>query len=116
MFKILKKDKNTKARLGVLTTPHGVVKTPSYVFVGTYGRFLHLSPSDLKRTQAQLVIANTFHLWAKALQSKSKEGFIHKSFGLKIPIMTDSGGFQVLSLAFGEKNKLGKFVVDSAKI
>jgi len=114
-FKILKKDKDTRARLGVLTTPNGVVKTPSYVFVGTYGRFLHLSPSDLKKAKIQIIIANTFHLWQKALESKSKKGFIHKSFGRKIPIMTDSGGFQVLSLAFGDKNKVSKFMTGSAK-
>jgi len=101
MFKITHKDKKTKARLGVLTTPHGKVLTPSYVFVGTYGRFLHLKPRDIKRAGSQLLIANTFHLWDKAVKNKNKKGFIHKSFDTKIPVMTDSGGFQVLSLAFG---------------
>jgi len=114
MFKILKKDKKTKARLGVLRTPHGTIKTPSYVFVGTYGKFLHLSPSDLKKTKTQIVIANTFHLWDKAIKNKLIGGFIHKSFGLKIPIMTDSGGFQVLSLAFADKNKVSKFMTASS--
>ena len=114
-FKIIKQDKRTRARLGVLKTPHGVVKTPSYVFVGTHGHFLHLSAKDLKRTGSQLIIANTFHLWDKALKNKQKEGFIHKSFGFKVPIMTDSGGFQVLSLAFGDKNKVGKFMTGQAK-
>lgn len=112
-FKILKKDKHSKARLGVLMTPHGTIETPSYVFVGTYGRFLHLKPNDLKKSGLKIIIANTFHLWKKALASKNKEGFIHKSFGLKIPIMTDSGGFQVLSLAFGDKSKVGKFMTAS---
>lgn len=112
-FKIIKKDKETRARLGILTTPHGVIKTPSYVFVGTYGKFLHLSPNDLKKSKLQLIIANTFHLWNKALASKDKGGFIHKSFGLKIPIMTDSGGFQVLSLAFGDKSQVSKFMTGS---
>ena len=111
MFKIIKKDKQTKARLGVLTTSHGIIQTPSYVFVGTYGKFLHLDAKDLKRTNSQIFIANTFHLWNKALKNKLSKGFIHKSFGLKIPVMTDSGGFQVLSLAFGDKNKVGKFMV-----
>ena len=115
MFEIIKKDKRTKARLGVLTTPHGVVNTPSYVFVGTYGKFRHLEPKDIEKTQTQLIIANTFHLWQKALKTKLREGFIHKSFGLKIPIMTDSGGFQVLSLAFGDKNKVSKFMIDDNK-
>ncbi|HWA64492.1 MAG TPA: tRNA guanosine(34) transglycosylase Tgt [Candidatus Paceibacterota bacterium] len=115
-FKIIKKDSKTKARLGVLRTPHGMIQTPAYVFVGTYGRFLHLSPADLKKTKSQIFIANTFHLWKKAAASKLKEGFIHKSFGIKIPIMTDSGGFQVLSLAFGDKHKVGKFMTGEAII
>lgn len=115
-FKILKKDSKSKARLGVLTTPHGVIRTPAYVFVGTYGHFLHLKPSDLKRAGSQVFIANTFHLWDPALKDKgrarkdSNKSFIHEKFGLKIPVMTDSGGFQVLSLAFGDKNKVGKFM------
>ncbi len=114
MFKILKKDKKSKARLGILTTSHGKILTPSYVFVGTYGKFRHLSPKDIKKTGSQLVIANTFHLWDKAKKNKNKNGFIHKSFGLKIPVMTDSGGFQVLSLAFGDKTRVGKFMTASS--
>ncbi|MEK7645654.1 MAG: tRNA guanosine(34) transglycosylase Tgt [Patescibacteria group bacterium] len=113
MFSIIKKDKKTKARLGILTTPHGIVKTPAYVFVGTYGKFRHLEAKDIKRTGTQLVIANTFHLWGKTddlrLTTDNKKTFLTKSFGLKIPTMTDSGGFQVLSLAFDDKNKVGKF-------
>lgn len=133
MFKILKKDKKTKARLGVLSTPHGDIKTPSYVFVGTYGKFRHLTPRDIKRTKTQLIIANTFHLWDPALLSKaSGKTFLTKSFGLNIPTMTDSGGFQVLSLAFGDPvvdsrvaspdKKLGhhyrasKFMSDNARL
>ena len=120
-FKILKKDTKTKARLGVLNTPHGKIQTPSYVFVGTYGKFRHLKSKDIKRTKTQLVIANTFHLWNPALLSKAsgktnnKNTFLTKSFGLNIPTMTDSGGFQVLSLAFGDKNRVGKFMTGEAK-
>ena len=117
MFEIIKRDKTTKARLGLLTTPHGIVKTPAYVFVGTYGRFLHLSARDIKRPGSQLLIANTFHLWhpvlgSKKLNLKTKKSdtFLTNSFGLNIPTMTDSGGFQVLSLAFGDKNKVGKII------
>ncbi|MEK9158044.1 MAG: tRNA guanosine(34) transglycosylase Tgt [Patescibacteria group bacterium] len=121
MFEIIKKDKNTKARLGLLTTAHGIVKTPSYVFVGTYGKFLHLKPSDLKRAEAQLIISNTFHLWDLALEKSntfaktSKKTFLTNRLGVNIPTMTDSGGFQVLSLAFGDKNKVGKFMVGDIK-
>lgn len=117
MFSIIRRDKKTKARLGILTTPHGVINTPSYVFVGTYGKFLHLNAQDIKKTDTQLVIANTFHLWEKALArksgaSKAGDTFLTRSLGLKIPTMTDSGGFQVLSLAFGDKNKVSKFMAD----
>jgi len=121
VFTIIKKDKKTKARLGILTTPHGIVQTPAYVFVGTYGHFLHLKPSDLKRTASQIFIANTFHLWNPVLTDKnkikknSKKTFLTNKFGLNIPTMTDSGGFQVLSLAFGDKNKVGKFMIGDTK-
>ncbi len=101
-FQIIKKDFQTRARLGVLKTPHGNIQTPAYVFVGTYGKIRHLSPVDIKKTKTQVIIANTFHLWEKANEKLLKFG--------KIPTMTDSGGFQVLSLAFGDKNGIGKFL------
>src|SRR3989344_5638111 len=118
MFKILKNDKKTKARLGVLSTPHGKIMTPSYVFVGTYGKFRHLTPKDIKRTKTQLVISNTFHLWPKTKNLRpainyNKKTILTSGFG-KIPTMTDSGGFQVLSLAFGDKNRVGKFMTASS--
>jgi queuine tRNA-ribosyltransferase len=106
-FKILNKDKKSKARLGLLKTPHGTIKTPSYVFVGTYGQIRHLSPADIKKTKTQLIIANTFHLWKKAGEKPLKFG--------RIPTMTDSGGFQVLSLAFGDKARVGKFMTGETK-
>ncbi|OGN00523.1 MAG: hypothetical protein A3B91_01095 [Candidatus Yanofskybacteria bacterium RIFCSPHIGHO2_02_FULL_41_29] len=116
MFKILKKDSQTKARLGVLTTPHGVVKTPSYVFVGTYGRIRHLSPRDIKSTKTQIIISNTFHLRDRAESSKyGIRNSLNEKLG-KIPLMTDSGGFQVLSLAFDGERKVGKFIGDKAKL
>jgi len=108
MFKILKGDRYSKARLGLLTTPHGTVKTPSYVMVGTYGQIRNLSPLDIKKTKTQIIIANTYHLWDKALGSKFK---IHKRLGV-IPTMTDSGGFQVFSLAFGQENGVKKIFPD----
>src|SRR3989338_4272185 len=119
-FRILKKDKHTKARLGLLKTTHGTLKTPSYVFVGTYGKFRNLNAEDIKKTNTKIIIANTFHLWAEVLKSnnlkpKTFETFIHNRLGMKVPIMTDSGGFQVLSLAFDNKNKIGKFIGDDAK-
>ena len=118
-FKVLKKDKKSKARLGLLSTPHGNIQTPSYVFVGTYGKFRHLTPRDIKRTKTQLVIANTFHLWEEALQGlplQQGQSLLIKKLGLNIPTMTDSGGFQVLSLAFGDKNKIGKFMTKNIAV
>jgi len=122
MFKIIKKDKLSKARLGVLKTPHGVIKTPTYVMVGTYGKFLHLKPHDLKKTNTQLIIANTFHLWPEAVKIRNSKfeirdpSFLTKKLGLNIPTMTDSGGFQVLSLAFDDRHRIGKFIGDDAKL
>ncbi len=113
-FRILKKDKNSKARLGLLTTPHGTVKTPSYVMVGTYGQIRNLSSLDIKKTKTQMIIANTFHLWKSALKNKNRDKRLLTRFGI-IPTMTDSGGFQVLSLAFGDKIKVGKFMIGDAK-
>ncbi|MEK7076552.1 MAG: hypothetical protein AAB941_02735 [Patescibacteria group bacterium] len=69
-----------------------------------------------KDKKTQLIIANTFHLWDPALadkggpRKKSGKTFLTRSFGLNIPTMTDSGGFQILSLAFGDKNKVGKIL------
>ena|SRR3989344_3290770 len=127
MFKIIKKDKNTNARLGVLITPHGKIETPSYVIVATHAEVRCLKPSDIKKTGTQVIIANTFHLWNEVLNSKFKtlnksqiknskpKTFLTKKLGAKLPTMTDSGGFQVLSLAFGDKNKVGKFMTGEAK-
>lgn len=123
-FKIIKKDKHSKARLGLLKTPHGTVKTPSYVMVGTYGQIRNLSPRDIKRTKTQIVIANTYHLWPKAMKVKSKKlkvkssgerSFILKRLGTRIPIMTDSGGFQVFSLAFGRNQGIKKIFPNQAE-
>jgi queuine tRNA-ribosyltransferase len=115
MFKILKKDKKTKARLGVLSTPHGDIQTPSYVIVATHAQIKCLEPEDIKGTKTQIVIADAFHLWEKALQRASlqrKDALcsVAQRLGVEIPSMTDSGGFQVFSLGFGMKDKVGKIL------
>src|SRR3989344_2748373 len=121
-FKIIKKDKHTQARLGVLSTPHGKIETPSYVIVATRAEIKCLKPSDIKKTKTQVVIANTYHLWNEALNSKLEtlnksktqnsktKTFLLKKLGTKLPTMTDSGGFQVFSLGFGKENKIGKIL------
>jgi len=103
-FRIIKKDQRTQARLGILRTPHGTIKTPSYVMVATHAQIKGLKTSDLKKTKTQVVIANTFHLWDRALAGKK----VHKILGAKLLIMTDSGGFQVFSLGAAKEHKVGK--------
>ncbi|MBU3925738.1 queuine tRNA-ribosyltransferase family protein [Patescibacteria group bacterium] len=98
-----------KARVGVLKTPHGEIKTPNLAFVATHGQIKLLNKADHKKADPDLMIANTFHLWVnKKVPEIKKAGGIHKFFGHKIPMMTDSGGFQVFSLGFGKMHGTGK--------
>ncbi len=107
-FKIIKKDPKTRARLGILQTSHGTVQTPSYVMVATNAYIRTLKPSDLKKLGIQIVISNTYHLWDKALESKPNPHLVHKLLGAKMPIMTDSGGFQVFSFGAAREHNVGK--------
>src|SRR3989338_5937005 len=96
-FKILYKD--GKARVGQLTTPHGVIETPNFNPVGTQATVKAMSPSDLREIGVQMVLANTYHLMLRPGASViQKLGGLHKFMGWDKPIMTDSGGFQVFSL------------------
>ncbi len=101
MFEILKQDRNSRARLGLLKTEHGVVETPAYVIVGTHGAVRCLEPEDLPATKTQLIIANTYHLW-RLLGEEALNEFtgLHDFMQWQGPLMTDSGGFQVFSLGF----------------
>ncbi len=94
-FEVLKTDGN--ARLGRLHLAHGVVETPIFMPVGTYGAVKSLSPNDLDL--AQIILGNTFHLWLRpGLDVIAKAGGLHQFMGWNKPILTDSGGFQVFSL------------------
>lgn len=106
-FTILKKDRRTQARLGILHTPHGTVHTPSYVIVATNGFIRTLSPDDVKKTKTQLVISNTYHLW--------DEKNVHRKFGTRMPMMTDSGGFQVFSFGAAKEQGVGKVLRQPVK-
>lgn len=110
-FKILHKDK--KARLGKLTTTHGVIETPSFNPVGTQAAVKALGPRELKEIGAQIVLANTYHLMLRpGADLIEKFGGLHKFMNWDRPIMTDSGGFQVFSLGIalehGNSKILGK--------
>jgi len=87
------------ARRGTLTLAHGVVETPAFMPVGTYGAVKAMSPRELVEIGAHIVLGNTFHLWLRpGLEVIAKHGGLHRFMGWNGPILTDSGGFQVFSL------------------
>lgn len=96
-FKLLKQ--SGAARRGELTLNHGVVQTPVFMPVGTYGSVKAMTPDNLHDIGAQIILGNTFHLWLRpGLDIVSKFGGLHDFIGWQKPILTDSGGFQVFSL------------------
>jgi queuine tRNA-ribosyltransferase len=96
-FELLKT--SGRARLGRLHLNHGIVETPIFMPVGTYGAVKSLTPTDLEDTNSQIILGNTFHLWLRpGLDVIAKFGGLHKFIGWNRPILTDSGGFQVFSL------------------
>jgi queuine tRNA-ribosyltransferase len=89
----------TKARRGTVKLNHGVVETPIFMPVGTYGSVKAMSPLELKEIDAQIILGNTFHLWLRPGNDVvSKFGGLHDFMAWDKPILTDSGGFQVFSL------------------
>ena len=99
-FTLLKTDTESKARLGRLDLPHGTVETPIFMPVGTQGAVKTLHPDDLDALGAQIILGNTYHLWLRPGHELIKEfGGLHEFTSWKKPILTDSGGFQVWSLA-----------------
>jgi queuine tRNA-ribosyltransferase len=100
MFKLLKTDAPTRARLGRLTTAHGVVDTPVYMPVGTQASVKALDPRELREMGTQIILGNTYHLNIRpGLDIIRAAGGLHRFMNWDLPILTDSGGFQVFSLA-----------------
>ena len=100
-FKLLKTDTSglSHARRGRLTLNHGVIETPIFMPVGTYGSVKAMSPVELKEVGSQIILGNTFHLWLRpGTEVLNKFGGLHGFMGWDGPILTDSGGFQVFSL------------------
>lgn len=99
-FKINNSDKNTKARAGEITTPHGLINTPIFMPVGTAGTVKSINQRDLKNdVNAQIILGNTYHLNLRPGTSVlEKAGGLHKFMSWDRPILTDSGGYQVYSL------------------
>ncbi len=98
MFELLATE--GRARCGRLTTPHGVIETPIFMPVGTQGTVKGVSPEELRGLRAQIILGNTYHLFVRpGLDVMRHFGGLHRFMAWDGPILTDSGGFQVFSLA-----------------
>lgn len=103
-FKVIKKDKSSLARQALITTVNGQVHTPAFLPIGTKGSVKGVTAEELKFWGAEMILANTYHLWLRPGDALIyKVGGLHKFMGWDGPIFTDSGGFQVYSL--GEKRR-----------
>ncbi len=104
-FELEKKDPSSQARAGTITTDHGVVQTPIFMPVGTAGTVKAVSQQQLKSdVQAQIILGNTYHLYLRpGLEVMQSAGGLHAFNGWDRPILTDSGGYQVFSLAANRK-------------
>lgn len=101
-FELLHRSKKSRARVGRIHTPHGVIDTPNFVAVGTNGTVKSLDSAALKEVGLQLMFCNTYHLMLQpGTEVVQKAGGLHKFIKRDMPIITDSGGFQVFSLAYG---------------
>ena len=99
-YNLLHKDKNTMARFGTLETNYGTYETPMFMPVGTKANVKLLTPEELHKMNTGIILANTYHLWLRPGPDLiEKAGGLHKFMAYDGPILTDSGGFQVFSLA-----------------
>jgi queuine tRNA-ribosyltransferase len=104
MFSFTVTHTDNAARRGVLVTPHGVVNTPAFMAVGTQGAVKAVTQRDLEALGAEIVLANTYHLFLRPGSDRiGRLGGLHKFMGWNRPILTDSGGYQVFSLAARRK-------------
>ena len=110
-FKEIHVCKQTGARVGEFTTPHGVIKTPVFMPVGTQATVKTLAPYEVEQLGAQIILSNTYHLYMRPSERIVQlNGGLHKFMNWNKPILTDSGGFQVFSLA-----KLNKITDDGVE-
>ena len=101
-FDLIHRSKKSRARVGRIYTPHGVIDTPSFVAVGTNGTLKALDNRMVHDIGLQLMFCNTYHLLLQpGTGVVKKAGGLHQFINRKLPIITDSGGFQVFSLAYG---------------
>ncbi len=101
-FEILKTASSSKARLGKITTPHGTVETPAFIFCATKAAIKGVSPAVMKAHNTQIILSNTYHLMLQpGGELVEKMGGLHKFMGWDGPMLTDSGGYQIFSLGHG---------------
>lgn len=101
-FTISYQSSQNRARLGTITTPHGNINTPAFIFCATRAAIKAVSPLDMKASGTQFILANTYHLMLQpGSEIIAKFGGLHKFMGWDGPLLTDSGGFQIFSLGHG---------------
>ena len=111
VFELLAQDRQSKARRGRLTTAHGIVDTPAFMPIGTQGSVKAVSPRELRELGTQIILGNTYHLFVRpGLDVIKHFGSLHKFMNWDGPILTDSGGYQIFSLA-----KLRKITEDGVE-
>ena len=100
IYTLQKTDSQSSARAGILKSDHGAIETPVFMPVGTVGAVKTFSPEELDSLNSQIILGNTYHLFLRpGIDIIHKVGGLHKFTSWKKPILTDSGGFQVFSLA-----------------
>ena len=100
MFTLIHQDKNSRARLGKLTTAHGEIETPCFMPVGTHATVKGVCQRDLAQMGAQIILANAYHVFLRpGLEVIEKAGGLHNFISWEKPMLTDSGGYQIFSLA-----------------
>ena len=101
-FAVQARDPGSRARTGVLTTPHGVVPTPAFVFCGTKGAIKGATPAQVRAADTAIILANTYHLMLQpGAEVVRRLGGLHRFAGWPGPMLTDSGGFQIFSMGHG---------------
>ncbi|MFO1130200.1 MAG: tRNA guanosine(34) transglycosylase Tgt [Rickettsiales bacterium] len=120
-FELIHSSNNTSARITKIETKHGIIETPVFMPVGTRGSIKGLTSSMINETGAQIILANTYHLMLRpGLDLLEKNGGLHKFMNWNKPILTDSGGFQVMSLKdlrkIDENGVTFRSHIDGAKI
>ena len=104
MFTLIHQDKKSKARIGKLVTAHGEIQTPCFIPVGTQGTVKTISPQELKDCNAEIILSNAYHLFLRpGKEVIKKAGGLHNFMSWEMPILTDSGGYQIFSLALLRK-------------